>query len=217
MTATASVSTKELDRIASVAYTGKVVEGFLAYDPGDTLTVESTAAAWDALELTVGTNGYARVQNILGTPVSDTAGVDVTYPYADFPYTASGGNLTFDTLCVRVGELGSTVNISTTERATNIATVVTATNHGLIATDQVYITGTTSGTFDGFWEVLSAPTTTSFTFNYTGADITQAADTGTTQLVTYQSYLYGFVQEDPDILITDGATQTYRVYFSVDN
>jgi len=216
MTASASVSTKELDRIASLAYTGKVVEGFLAYDPGDTLTVESTVAAWDALELTVGTNGYARSQNILGTPVSDTVGVEVSYPYADFSYTASGGNLTFDTLCVRVGELGSTVNISTTERATNIATV-TAVGHGLIATDQVYITGTTSGTFDGFWEVLSAPTADTFTFNYVGADITQAADTGTTQLVTYQTYLYGYVQENPDILITDGATQTYRIYFTVDN
>jgi len=216
MATTSALSTNELSRLASLAYTGKVVQACLAYDNVGSTTVEDTVATWDALELTQGTDGYERQTAIIGTATANTSTVDVTYPSIDFSYTASVGTLTFNRVFIFLGTLNATTNITLSERTSNIATL-TAVSHNLIATDWVYVTGTGSAEFDGFHQVLSAPTADTFTFASTGADKASGADTGTAQGITWETNLYGLLTEDPTSILADGQTQTYRVTFSLDD
>ena len=59
------ISQAELLRVAGLAYHGKSIRISLAYDPSNTLTTESTTAAYDALKLSGG--GYADVTGTLAT------------------------------------------------------------------------------------------------------------------------------------------------------
>ena len=60
----------------------------------------------------------------------------------------------------------------------NVATLTTASDHGLSAGNVVTVSGV-DATFDGTYTVVAAPTTTTFTYAKTAADVVSAADTGT--------------------------------------
>lgn len=65
MALTLTITPKELERQAGLAFLGKAFEVFLAYDPGATLGTGSTVTAWKALQLAA-TNGYAAVNGTIG-------------------------------------------------------------------------------------------------------------------------------------------------------
>ena len=65
------ISQAELLRVAAAAYHGKSIRISLAYDPTNTLTTESTTAAYDALKLSG--DGYADITSTLGTGAYDSA------------------------------------------------------------------------------------------------------------------------------------------------
>lgn len=73
----------------------------------------------------------------------------------------------------------TTATITNVARATNVVTITTAANHGLVTGDRVQVTATTNTNVNGVFTVVAAPTTTTFTYNSTGATITAGADTGT--------------------------------------
>lgn len=217
MALTSTIATNELARLGLLAYEGRPVYVGLADDSGNTLTAESTLTAWQGLELASGVNGYSTYQTIVGTGTSDTVAVEYTFPYFDAVFTASGGSLLYDNVFISVGDLGAAYTITTSERAVNTVTITTSAPHGLIATDVVYISGTTNNTFDGFHTLLSAPTSTTFTFVLIGADQASGADTGNVEQVTYPDHLYGLLTESPAITLLNAQTQTYRLYLSTDN
>lgn len=74
------------------------------------------------------------------------------------------------------------LDFSTTnrERASNIATITTDTNHGLSVGDVIEIIGVTGAEYNGSFVVLTVPTTTTFTYSNTGTDEASTADTGGT-------------------------------------
>lgn len=109
MALTTTLSTKELERVAAAAYTGKAVRVSLHNNTGG-LTAESTIAAWDAVKL-ASTNGYADF-TIASLPagaydsgtdarfeIGGTAGANT---YIEAGFTASGSGFTFNTVVVRV-------------------------------------------------------------------------------------------------------------------
>lgn len=101
-TATATISTAEMQRIAAAAYEGKVLFAALCYVGTNTAaTVESTVTTWQTYELSG--NGYTRYSVTI--PTGSYSSTDSLYEigsagadtYLSATYTASSaGSLTFD-------------------------------------------------------------------------------------------------------------------------
>lgn len=73
--------------------------------------------------------------------------------------------------------------ITNTALTTNVATITTATAHGLQIGDQVLVAAVTQTALNGTFFVVSVPTATTFTYALTHADIGTGADTGTVNKV----------------------------------
>lgn len=74
---------------------------------------------------------------------------------------------------------GTTVrNVTNKALTSNVATLTTSAAHGFIVGDVVKVENV-DATFNGQYEVASVPTSTTFTYALTHADVTSAADTGT--------------------------------------
>lgn len=109
MALTTTLSTKELERVATEAYTGKAVRISLHNNTAG-LTAEDTIAAWDAVKLTA-TNGYADF-TVASLPagaydsgtdgrfeIGGTAGANT---YIEASFTATGAGFSFNTVVIRV-------------------------------------------------------------------------------------------------------------------
>lgn len=99
-------------------------------------------------------NGGERLETINGTPVIVGSG-----------YTGDGPFTT----------------VTNKALASNVATITTATPHGLVTGDTVTVSGV-DATFNGTFTVASAPTATTFTYSKTAADVTSAAASGLAQM-----------------------------------
>lgn len=89
---------------------------------------------------------------------------------------------------------GTAVSIASISKSSNAGSATTSTAHGMVAGDQVIITNTTNG-LDGTYNILTAPTTTTFTFaasnGNSSATSGTATKTSTTAVAT--SAAHGFV------------------------
>lgn len=109
MAITSALSTNELARVAALAYEGKTIRVSLAAIGTSGLTVESTAAAWDAIKLSG--NGYADFTATLpagGYDATDgrleiggTAGANT---FIDAQFSATGPGYSYDSIYVVVDE-----------------------------------------------------------------------------------------------------------------
>lgn len=100
MAVTLTVSAKELERQAQLVFEGKTYKMFLAVNSGS-LTSESTAAAWEAVELSG--NGYAAVTGTIGTGSYDSTDARYELPAINATYSATGSGFTYDTICLKIG------------------------------------------------------------------------------------------------------------------
>lgn len=71
-----------------------------------------------------------------------------------------------------------TASISNKAIASNVATLTTSVAHGFVAGDLVTVAGV-DATFDGTYTILSAPTSTTFTYAKTATNVASVAATGT--------------------------------------
>jgi hypothetical protein len=69
------------------------------------------------------------------------------------------------------------LTVSNKALTTNVATITTSAAHGLFVGDTVKITGVDS-TFNGTWAITTVPSTTTFTYARTAANVTSAASGG---------------------------------------
>ena len=131
--------------------------------------------------------GTTTITNVGNTAVS--AVFEVTGPLTG---PATIYNQTTDELLVITDSLRAGVSKTTTFRSltSNVATLTTSATHGLSAGDIVTVAGIDS-TFNGEHEVLSVPTTTTFTYAKTATNV---ANTSTTS---------GTVVRDTDVLEVD--------------
>ena len=96
MAITLTISTKELERQAKAVFEGKNYKIFLAVKGA--LTVDSTTAAWTAVEITG--NGYAAVTGSIGAGSYSAANARYEIPALNATFTASGAGFTYDTICL---------------------------------------------------------------------------------------------------------------------
>jgi hypothetical protein len=112
-----------------------------------------------------------------GTTV-ETANLSVTDP---FVFVGTNNQADIVDLAF-IGEYASTVSTITrtvTNKAltSNIATLTTSANHTYLAGDVVVVSGV-DATFNGTYNILEVPTTTTFTYAKTNANVTSAVATG---------------------------------------
>ena len=110
-----------------------------------------------------------------------------------------------------------TVSINNKELTTNVATLTTTAAHGLAIGMEIDISGV-DATFNGTYRVKAVPTTTTFTYDKTAADVASAAvspvGTGTSDIIHFIDYNSG--SEDPVYAICDDGTTAYWVTNDLD-
>lgn len=110
MALTTTISSRELQRIASTCYEGKRIRVSLASVQGSGATVESTRVTWDSLKTSGG--GYSDFTAVVATGAFDEA--DSRYEmgeetgantYIDATFTATGVGFSFDRVYVVLGTI----------------------------------------------------------------------------------------------------------------
>jgi hypothetical protein len=224
MALTISFSPRELERVALAAYAGKRLRVFLAIVNTETYNSSTAVATWEALEV-VG-NGYSSYKEIIDLGLYDgtdtryeLGGIDTAGGYIDAEFNATPGGVgfTYNRVVVVVQDESSSNLITYTELTSDVATVTTASSHGLTTGDEVVISGATDSTYNGVYVVTGTPTATSFTFDKIHADITSAISVGTVKTYADTAYPHSVLTEGPDITLAPGQVITYRIQIIVDD
>ena len=94
-----TISTKELERQAKLVFEGKTYKLFLASNSG-ALTAESTAAAWEAVEVSGG--GYTAATGTFAAGSYSSGNARYELPTITATFTATGGGFSYNTICLRI-------------------------------------------------------------------------------------------------------------------
>jgi hypothetical protein len=94
-----AISTKELERQAKLVFEGQTYKLFLATKGA--LTVDSTRAAWEAVE--VSGSGYVAATGTVPAGSYSTGNGRYEMPSIRGTFTAAGGGFTYDTVCLAIG------------------------------------------------------------------------------------------------------------------
>ena len=100
MTLTVQQSTKELARVANLAYEGETFKVALCNVGSTGYTAESTVTNWLTTEISG--NGYSRFSLLLGTGAYDSVDARYEVPFFDAVFTASGSGFTYDRIVAYV-------------------------------------------------------------------------------------------------------------------
>jgi hypothetical protein len=119
MALTVQQSTKELARVANLAYEGETIKVALCNVGSTGYTAESTVTNWLTTEISG--NGYSRFSLLLGTGAYDSVDARYEVPFFDAVFTASGSGFTYDRIVVYVD--GATYPHSVITENPNIAIV----------------------------------------------------------------------------------------------
>ena len=132
--------------------------------------------------------------------------------FANGAFTANVSNGTTFTYTVPGGP-GSLVDITNTALTTNIATITTSGAHGFVTGQSVTIAGATNTVYNGTYVIASTPTSNTFTYSITNANITSAASAGTVALSVESTLESNAVIAEVIDFVTRGNTQyTYFLH-----
>jgi hypothetical protein len=120
MALTVSLSVKELERVAALAYEGETLKVMLTNVGATGYTSSSTVTNWQSVEL-ASSNGYARASTVIGTGSYNGTTARYELPNYDAVFTASGSGFTYDTIVVYVD--GATYPHSVITESPNIVLV----------------------------------------------------------------------------------------------
>lgn len=144
------------------------------------LVVNQTDAVWGLVH--TATSGIVPfIINMAGTELmrittGGFVGFGTTSPAATLhAYSQNAG-----TRVVTISGRGTVVTVTNKALTANVATLTTGSAHGFTVGRSVLIQGV-DATFNGTYTIASAPTTTSFTYALTAADVASTAATGTAQ------------------------------------
>jgi hypothetical protein len=154
----------------------------------------STSPTTGALTV-VGGVGISGDVNIDGTITFGGAGttVETANLAVSDPLIFTGNNNLTDSIDLGfVGEYSTTVStitksVSNKALTSNVATLTTSATHGFAVGDVAVITGV-DATFNGTYYVKAVPTTTTFTFDKTNANVTSAVATGSVSVSLKRRY-----------------------------
>lgn len=224
MAVTLSLSPKEFERVAAAAYEGKRARVFLANLTTEGYNSSSTVANWETVRLSG--NGYVDYKEVIDVGIYDTTdlryeigGVVTANGFVDAEFVASSGGVgySYNRAVVVIQSINVEKTISYVELTSNVATVTTATAHGLTAGAEIVLSGLTNSTFNGTYTVVSAPTTTTLTFNKTAANVPSTASTGTLRTYIDSTYPHSILTESPVITLAPAQVMTYRIQLIVDD
>lgn len=153
---------------------------------GDTLVYAAASTGGeDGIEFAIAPANGAKISIVYGSAET----VDYTQNGVT-PFGAGTGNLVHQSVAVKPAAIrGKDLDVyfatalpvggGITNKAltSNVATLTTATAHGLTTGDIVTVSGV-DAIFDGTYTVASTPTTTTFTYAKVAADVASSADTG---------------------------------------
>lgn len=94
MAITVSISQKELERVAALAYEGETLKVLLASIGATGYTAESTVADWISVEKSG--NGYVRFSQVITTGSYDATDARYEIPPVDAAFTATGAGYSYD-------------------------------------------------------------------------------------------------------------------------
>lgn len=100
MAITVSISQKELERVAALAYEGETIKVMLASVGASGFTAESTVANWQSVEKSG--NGYARFSEVIATGAYDATDARYEIPAIDAAFTATGAGYSYDRIIIYI-------------------------------------------------------------------------------------------------------------------
>lgn len=100
MATTATISQKELERIAVLAYEGETLKVMLCSVGSTGYDAQTTVANWQTVEKSG--NGYVRYSEIIGTGTYDTSDGRYELPLIDAEFTASGSGYSYDRIVLYI-------------------------------------------------------------------------------------------------------------------
>lgn len=95
-----SLSTKELARVAGLAYEGKTLKVMLCAIGATSYTAESTVANWQSIEKSG--NGYVRFSTVIGTGTYSATNARYELPVIDAAFTATSAGYSFDRIVLYI-------------------------------------------------------------------------------------------------------------------
>jgi hypothetical protein len=120
MALTVSLSIKELQRVAELAYEGETLKVMLCNVGATGYTSSSTVSNWQSVEL-ASSNGYVRASTTVGVGSYNSSTARYELPDYDAIFTASGSGFTYDTVVVYIN--GATYPHSVITESPNIVLV----------------------------------------------------------------------------------------------
>jgi hypothetical protein len=100
MALTVSLSVKELERVAALAYEGETLKVLLANVGATGYTSSSTVANWQSVE--VSGNGYVRASGVIAAGSYNGTTARYELPVFDAVFTATGAGYGYDRIVVYV-------------------------------------------------------------------------------------------------------------------
>ena len=100
MALTTTISQKELQRVAALAYEGETLKVMLCSVGASGFTAESTVANWQSVEKSG--NGYVRYSEVIATGAYDATDARYEIPAIDAAFTATGAGYTYDRIIVYI-------------------------------------------------------------------------------------------------------------------
>lgn len=133
MALTVSVSQKELQRVAALAYEGETIKIMLCSVGVTGYTAESTVANWQSVEKSG--NGYVRFSQVIATGAYDAVDARYEIPAIDAAFTASGAGYSYDRIVVYVDGATYVHSVITEDPNITLAAGQTQTYRVTLSTD----------------------------------------------------------------------------------
>lgn len=95
-----TLSTKELERVAALAYEGETLKVMLCSVGVTGYTAQSTVTNWQSVEASG--NGYVRYSELIGTGAYNSTSGKYELPTIDAEFTATGAGYTYDTVVLYI-------------------------------------------------------------------------------------------------------------------
>jgi hypothetical protein len=100
MALTLTVSQKELERVAALAYEGETIKIMLASVGASGFTSESTVTNWQSVEKSG--NGYVRFSQVIAAGAYDAVDARYEIPAIDAAFTATGAGYSYDRIVIYI-------------------------------------------------------------------------------------------------------------------
>jgi len=100
MALTTTISQKELERVAALAYEGETLKVMLCSVGASGFTSESTVTNWQSVEKSG--NGYVRFSTTIDAGSYDATDARYEMPSIDAAFTATGAGYTYDRIVIYI-------------------------------------------------------------------------------------------------------------------